>query len=140
MTVPVDIATILLRQAKQTLNAMGFGDNVIDIDPNIPFPVPATPTQYFEVRHFKNTPNGPAWGDGSIYQGFLQISLIDFQQRGEVAALGSLGQLLDVFHKGAIFWEVGTKVTIDKPPALLSVVQDGHKAIYPVSISYHATG
>lgn len=135
-------AEVMVRLADATrgiLSGLEFGDDLVDW-PDVPFKVPANPTRYFEIRHFRTDPQSNDWaGDTRVMVGIWQISLIDFTQAGEVQPLTLLSQVADFFQKGQGFWQGDSQINITDPPSFLTVVQEGHKAIYPLSVRYRVS-
>lgn len=139
MTIYNDIPLALQTATKTLLNGMGVPDNLIDWDADIPFKG-APSTDYIEVRHFRNANQSPTWDVGSVFLGFWQISVVSFKQKGEIPALVIAGQIATTFDRAAEFWQGTTRVQISGKPNVLTVVQEGMKASYPVSIPYRCTG
>lgn len=116
-------------------------------DRNPPLPVDAenagfdkpNNATYIEVRHFPNTnPSDPTWGDEQMKQGFLQVGIVDTAQRGTLAPAAIADEILAHFAKGTQLTEGNVTVKIETHPTLLTTVQDGQRAIFPVSIPYRA--
>ena len=118
-----------------------FADiRVLEIEgENASFPSKPNNKGYIQVRHFPNrNPSDPTWGDEQIKQGFLQIGIIDTKQKGSIKPSELADEILALFTKGTKIKQGAVLVVIDQHPTLLSVVQDGQKSIYPVSIPYRA--
>lgn len=135
------IASALFSKTETILAGLGFG--VATIDWGLPFTPPAnlggdtgqTP-RTIEVRHFRNATTGPFWAGGTTFQGIWQISVIDYTQKGEIAALAVCTQIADAFAKDSEIWHDGITVKFPAPPSILSVIEEQHRALYPVSIAY----
>jgi hypothetical protein len=135
------IANALIAATTAALTGIGFTDAAHQIAwPDVGYQVADKPTRYIEVLHFRNSTVGPNWGEEKEFTGIWQISVIDFTQEGEIPALVICSQIADTFHKDAVFWNADTKVLITDPPTALTVVLEGHKATYPVSIRYRCSG
>lgn len=94
---------------------------------------------YIEVRHFPNVnPGDPTWGDEQLKEGFLQVGIVDPMNKGTIAPARIADEILTLFAKGTRLTEDNVTVKIEKHPNLLTVVQDGQRAIFPVSIPYRA--
>jgi hypothetical protein len=105
--------------------------------PNVDFPTPDV--AYLEAVHFINQNANPNWSDETIYQGILQINFITPDHRGSFDPAEVCGKIVTLFDKGTILWtgEHGdVAIKIDAKPSRLTIIQEGSKATYPVSISY----
>lgn len=109
--------------------------------PNVAFDVPTDDARYLEVKHFPNGTTDFAWNNSpSVHIGIWQVALIDPKQLGSVAALAICDDIAEHFARGTWLEETGTIVKIDGKPSVMGLIQDGHKATYPVSIRYRCSG
>lgn len=138
------IAAALYAQTELVLAALGFDDTTIDW--GLPFEPPAklgnpqddpaNVPRTIEVRHFRNAASGPFWTAGTVFQGIWQISVVDYTQKGPFPPLDICRQIAASFQKDAELWYGDTRVTITAPPSILSVIEEQHRATYPVSVPY----
>jgi len=130
MSIETDVADALANQAILIAGVIGLPISM----PNVPFEPPAG--KWLEVRHFRNTNLNPTWGEEGVLLGVYQVSVIDPEQAGEIAATAIASQVIDAFHKNTTLYSGSARVMVYENPTLLTTVQDAHKSIYPVSISY----
>lgn len=132
-----DITRALLDKAQAVCETLGYA-GLIDM-PDVGFKVPDQPTKYIEVRIFRNDKVSPLWGPGGANVGFLQISVVAFEQEGEIPPTVLCDQIAAAFPKGSKLEFGSALVRISRDPSILSAIQDGQKATYPVSIRYHCS-
>lgn len=107
--------------------------------PDLKFDTP-NDAAYLEVMHFPNRPTNYARsGTVGELRGILQIAYVDPTQRGEVQATIKCTQIADAFGIGTKLVKNETVVQIYEKPQIGGVLQNGHNAIYPVSVRYRCT-
>jgi hypothetical protein len=130
-----DMVRALFEQAETLAAAMSLDISFPDLKTDTP-----TDTAYLEVTHFPNRPTNYARsGTVGELRGILQIAYIDPGQRGEIQATIKCTQIADAFGIGTALVKNETVVQIYEKPQIGGVLQDGHKAIYPVSIRYRCS-
>ena len=136
--IATDIAKALLEKVEAVCDTLGFGVPLRDM-PNVGFKTPDSPTTYIEVRLFRAEKESPLWGPGGPNDGILQISVVDYQQEGEIPPLAVCEKIAAAFPKGLALEYGSALVRILRDPSILSAIQDGQKATYPVSIRYRCS-
>lgn len=122
----------------EATRVMAFSLNLPVLYPNIindTIP-PPDESDYIEVKHFPNVTDGYDWGSAiDIQTGIWQLGLVTTKRDG-VDRLVIIDQIGSYFARGMEFRSGQTVVKIEQPPSLLTVIVDGQKSIYPVSIRY----
>lgn len=109
--------------------------------PNIQFPPENHPEYqervHLDAKHFRNRNGGAYWGNEKTLVGILQVSVIDPNQIGDIPPTEVASKIIKHFRKNTILWTPSmNRIVIYDEPSLGSMLQDGHRAIYPVSIPY----
>lgn len=133
---PADLSKALMEKVVAVGGALGLSIAF----PDVTFTVPDKPERYLEVTHFRNDAQSPMWDESSVYSGILQIGLVSYMQQGELPELEICGKIAKAFRKNTVLNYGEAVVRISASPSILSVLQDGHKATYPVSIPYRTSG
>lgn len=147
MTDEITIAAALYSRTDTLLGTLGFNSDLIDW--GLPYEAPdklgnpaddaANVPQTIEVRHFRNSPTSPNWDSGTEFLGIWQITVIDYRQLGPFGPLAVCQQIVAAFDKDTEIWNGTTRVQITGKPAILSVIEEQHRALYPVSIPYRCS-
>ena len=152
MTDELTIAAALYARTDIILTQLGFTAALVDW--GLPYEAPdklgnpaddaANVPQTIEVRHFRNSPTSPNWDSGTEFLGIWQITVIDYRQLGPFGPLAVCQQIVAAFDKDAQgrdceIWHGSTRLQITGKPAILSVIEEQHRALYPVSIPYRCS-
>lgn len=103
--------------------------------PNVTYNTEGVPA-YLEVVHLPNTNGNIAWQTPIEHRGIWQVNYVSTLQRGAIAASVVTAQIALAFAKGTRLAAGAGVVQIDEKPSCLSVIEDGHKGTFPVSIPY----
>lgn len=135
MTIEADIETALFGRVEAFATSIGYDGSLIEWQNKI-F-APPTNNQYLSVRHFPNTPINYDWGgDHPILIGILQVTVVWSSNAGTISPTEIAGQIKAYFAKGTMIAAGSKIIKIEVHPTLMSDIQDGQSAQFPVSIPY----
>lgn len=132
MSVETDISDALTQATETVAASLGLTVSY----PNRDFTPPDNNGRYLEVMHFRNTNQNPTWGIEKTLLGIWQIAVVDPLKEGEIPSTVHAAAIIDAFGKNTKIFSGVVRLQITQAPTLLTMVQDGARALFPVSIPY----